>query len=89
MEVEADGADDGDDAEDDAGERRPPRPAEALADAGDDARVAALLDEVELLLPHEAERGEHRQEADGVDHEAEPGADGGDEQAGQRGADDA
>ena len=54
---------------------------------GEDARLRALLDGIELLLAHQLEREEHREEADGVDDEAEARADERDHDAGDGGAD--
>ena len=90
MEVEADGADDGDDQEHEAHLRRREHPGEALADAAHHRRgLAAALKRHELFLPHQQEPGQDGEERDRVDREADPDAERGDQDAGDRGADDA
>ena len=88
MEVEADRARDRED-----GQRQPdlgvvPREANALGDRRSSTRARVALDLEELVLAHQRERGQHGEEGDRVDEEADAGAAEADDHAGDRGADD-
>ena len=81
VEVEADRADDGDDAEHGAELRVVPDEAECAAHPVDDPRGRVPLDRVQLLPPQARERSKDGEEAEGVDDEADPGAGHGDHDA--------
>ncbi len=65
-----------------------PGEANALGDRRSRARARVALDLEELVLAHQPEGGQHGEEGDRVDEEADAGATEADDHAGDRGADD-
>ncbi len=87
VEVEANRADDRDDGEDGSELRLAANVRECPAHAFDDASGRVALDLVELVGAKSRERYENREEAEGVDDEADAGAGKGDDDAGDRRSD--
>ena len=87
MEVEADRAHHRDDAEHRAQLRVAADVAERAPQSRDEPRGRIALDLVQLVLSQERERGEHGEEAERIDDEADAGAERGDHGARDRGAD--
>jgi hypothetical protein len=89
VEVEAHGRDDRDDAEDEPELAVVPRVGERTANPVDHARGRVPCDRPQLVVANEREGGEHGEEADRVEREADSGPDESDQQPRDRRADDA